>query len=284
MKILIASSVRQKKNILEQFLLSLYELNHHDLEIDYAFVDDNDDINSSNLLEKFQPLNSRVWLFKTGQDREPYICDQAMHYWNNRLISRVAEYKDLIIKHSLTYQYDYLLLVDSDLLLHPVTLTHLLSCQKDIISEVFWTRWTNTHELPNVWLADEYRLYNMERGEIIDKSEEDLRSMQFLNQLRKPGIYKVGGLGACTLISRQALMAGVSFKEIYNLSFQGEDRHFCIRAAALGLELFADTHYPCYHIYRDSDLRGIATFLRSIPYHLSKNHSDTRFHDQITDV
>jgi hypothetical protein len=51
---------------------------------------------------------------------------------------------------------------------------------------------------------------------------------------------------------------GISFAEIFNLDLIGEDRHFCIRAAALGLELYADTCYPPYHIYRESELQGLA--------------------------
>jgi hypothetical protein len=62
------------------------------------------------------------------------------------------------------------------------------------------------------------------------------------------------------LISRKALVAGVSFAEIKNLSFWGEDRHFCIRAAALGFSLYVDTHFPAYHIYRESELSGIASY------------------------
>jgi len=270
-KVLIASSVRQKKVILEQFLLSLYDLSLNGIEVDYAFVDDNDDKSASNLLRKFRPLQSRVWFFEAEPDPESYVRDDLYHYWNNRLVSRVANNKDLIIKHAIRKQYDYILLVDSDLLLHPETLLHLVSCKRDIISEIFWTCWPDTHELPNVWLMDEYKLYLAERGEEIDDYEGNRRSMEFLKQLRKPGIYKVGGLGACTLISRKALTAGVCYKEIYNLSFQGEDRYFCIRAVALGFELFVDTCYPCYHIYRDSDLEGVPAFLRSIPYRSAVN-------------
>ena len=83
-----------------------------------------------------------------------------------------------------------------------------------------------------------------------------MRRQHFLNQLKRPGIYEVGGLGACTLISRKAIKLGVSFSQIPNLSFWGEDRHFCIRAAALGLKLYVNTRYPAYHIYRESDLKG----------------------------
>src|SRR5690606_16569030 len=40
-----------------------------------------------------------------------------------------------------------------------------------------------------------------------------------------------------------------------NISFWGEDRHFCIRAQALGFDLFVDTNYPAFHIYREDDLQ-----------------------------
>ena len=66
------------------------------------------------------------------------------------------------------------------------------------------------------------------------------------------------------LISKKALSLGVSFSEIYNLGFSGEDRHFCVRAAALGLELYADTHYPPFHIYRESELPALKTYIEQI--------------------
>ena len=53
-----------------------------------------------------------------------------------------------------------------------------------------------------------------------------------------------------TIKCNKALKLGVSFSIIDNISFWGEDRHFCIRAEALGLKLYVDTVYPAYHIYR----------------------------------
>lgn len=76
----------------------------------------------------------------------------------------------------------------------------------------------------------------------------------FLSKLRFPGVYKVGGLGACTLIKRVVLEKGVHFGDIYNLSFWGEDRSFCVRAVAYGFELFVDTHYPAFHIFREDEI------------------------------
>lgn len=174
------------------------------------------------------------------------------------MIWKVAGFKDDIIKFAKNNNYDYLFLVDSDIVLHPNTLRHLISSGKDIISEIFWTSWTNdSPELPQVWLKDVYTLYEISRGEILSNEEIYFRQQKFINMLKVPGIYEVGGLGACTLISRFALDKGVNFSEIKNLSFWGEDRHFCIRAAALGFSLYVDTHYPAYHIYRESDLDGI---------------------------
>ena len=81
--------------------------------------------------------------------------------------------------------------------------------------------------------------------------------------LKIPGLYEVGGLGACTLISKKALTKDLSFKCIPNISFWGEDRHFCIRAQVYGLKLYVDTVYPAYHIYRESYLSGVNNYLKN---------------------
>lgn len=125
-----------------------------------------------------------------------------------------------------------------------------------------WTKWTSLSvEQPQVWLKDFYTQYEFQPGEKISKEEENRRILAFYQMLRTPGIYEVGGLGACTLISKSAIQKGVSFEKIKNISMRGEDRHFCIRAAALGIDLFVDTHYPAYHIYRLEQLPEGEMFL-----------------------
>lgn len=99
-------------------------------------------------------------------------------------------------------------------------------------------------------------------GEKLTHEEINHRFHAFLAKLQQPGIYEVGGLGACTLISRRAIESGVSYDVIRNISYWGEDRHFCIRAAALGIPLYVDTHYPALHLYRDSDLSKVDDYIR----------------------
>ncbi|MBW4084786.1 glycosyltransferase family 2 protein [Paenibacillus sp. S150] len=168
-----------------------------------------------------------------------------------------------MIRRAEAFDYDYLFLIDSDLILHPDTLLHLIGTGRDIISEVFWTQWQpGTLLQPQVWMHDEYNQWEAEPGEQLSQEEINRRFHQFLAKLQQPGIYEVGGLGACTLVSRGAIAAGASYDRVRNISYWGEDRHFCIRAAALGIPLYVDTHYPALHLYRDSDLDKVADFIR----------------------
>lgn len=153
---------------------------------------------------------------------------------------------------------------DSDLIIHPNLINHLISLEKQVVSEIFWTKWTVDKQLePNVWLFDEYDLVPKELGEELDKKQKQIRRQKFLNMLKSPGVYEVGGLGACTLISKEALLQNLNFAPIKNLTIWGEDRFFCIRAAVLGIELFVDTHYPAYHIYRECDLSGVENYVNN---------------------
>ncbi len=260
-RVLIGSPVRQKPAILREFLSSLLELVTDGMDVDFTFIDDNDMEESSQLLHRFRPSRGAVTILPAARVSQEYKRNDITHYWREDLIWRVAAHKENMIDLAKQNAYDYLFLVDSDVVLHPWTLLRLLETGKDIISEIFWTRWQpGSPELPQVWLTDQYTLFARHRGETLTSEEIERRTQAFLAQLRQPGVYRVGGLGACTLISRRAITAGVSFKELYNVSFWGEDRHFCIRAVALGFDLFVDTTYPAYHVYRDADLTGVSVF------------------------
>jgi len=259
-RVLLASPVKQHARILSEFLASLIRLETSQVELDFIFIDDHND---HTLLSRFALGQPNVRIFP-GDSKADYLCDESTHHWQEDLIWKVARYKDHFIKIAVDEGYDYLFLVDSDLYLNPKTLTHLISLQKDIVSEVFWTKWKpELIPLPQVWMEDQYTLYESRR-EPLSEAEITKRTQNFLHMLSQPGTYKVGGLGACTLINQQALQRGVSFSEIYNLGLTGEDRHFCIRAAALGLELYADTHYPPFHIYRESELVKLQEYIENL--------------------
>jgi len=244
-RLLVASPVRQVPEVLREFLHSLSELDTSGFQTSYCFVDDNDNPESQALLAQFAEQHDCL-LIPGHQKGAAYQRGTATHAWPEEAMWRVAAYKDRMIEVALDRGCDAMFFVDSDLVLHPRTLQQLWSAEKDIISEVFWTRWQpDQPELPQVWQSGHYDF-----------------SREFVEQLRWCGVYRVGGLGACTLVRARALQAGVRFEQVPGLAFWGEDRHFCARAAALGFGLYVDTHYPAYHIYRDAELPGVAPYRR----------------------
>ena len=260
-RVLVGSPIYQKPAILKEFLKSLQRLQQTKIQLSFLFFDDNQDELSKQLLSQFENENQSVTVLSSNHNDE-YLSDDRTHYWNEQLVWKVASMKNQIIQHAIDKDYDYLFLVDSDILLYPQTIEHLISSGKDIISEIFWTKWQpEAHEQPQVWMSDEYNQWEQVRGERLSDEEKSSRYQEFIQKMRTPGIHQVGGLGACTLINKRALHAGVNFNEISNLSFWGEDRHFCVRAAALGFPLYVDTHFPAYHIYRTTDLEGTVEFL-----------------------
>lgn len=270
-KILIASPVRQTAAVLREFLQSLESLERTTVTTDYLFVDDNEEEAASNMLQEFvlrhegNLLDANVDETDANQGKGIYNKDEGGHYWRDEQIWRVAGLKNRILAYARDQKYDAVFLIDSDLVLHPRTLEQLVSNRKEIISNIFWTRWQpGTREMPQVWLQDEYALFRKggKRNTGEEAEDEGTQTDAFLRQLRTPGCYEVGGLGACTLIRRNVLESGVSYDQIPNVSFWGEDRHFCIRAQALGFRLYVDTHFPAYHIYRLSELPGVAAFNR----------------------
>lgn len=273
-RVLIGSPVRQAADILNPFLTSLERIDAKRHSADFLFIDDNESPEASLELAAFQSRTMgrrSVLIWPSQEPSVPYRCNEVTHEWNETLVWRVAAMKDRIITHAKTHDYDYLFLIDSDVLVSPDTIDRLLTAEKDIICNIFWTSWQpGTIEMPQVWLQDVYSLVQKGRSESLSDEEANRRLHSFLQQLREPGIYEVGGLGACTLISRQAIRAGVRFAEIRNVSFWGEDRHFCIRAAALGFPLFVDTRRPAYHIYRPSNLQGVDAYLHATSQHYAE--------------
>ncbi|WP_348620776.1 glycosyltransferase family A protein [Paenibacillus polymyxa] len=259
-KVLVGSPIRQNPSILKEFLESLRELEQETIELSYLFIDDNDNPLSSKILLEFSESTANVMIHKNSST-DYYFRNEITHSWDEQLIWKVAQLKDIIIQIALEYNYDYLFFVDSDIVLHPRTIEQLKNTEKEIVSEIFWTKWyPDSPELPQVWLTDQYNMSYKNRSEQLSQEEIAKRESEFIRKLRVPGVYEVGGLGACTLISKSAIEKGVNFKEIKNVSFWGEDRHFCIRASALGISLFVDTHFPAFHIYREEDLQKVEQF------------------------
>lgn len=258
-KILIGSPVRQKHSILKEFLSGLNELIKDENYVEYYFVDDNTDTLSSELLNQFARQNPTT--LKRGADLFQEESDYENHGWKATTLQKVTVYKNEIINHCINNKFDYLFLIDSDIVVDRRALKQLLSDDVDIVSNVFWSQWVKNGPLTAqcFWIPDIYTQFK-EFNVPITFEEADKIRKDTNEQLKIPGLYKVNGLGACTLIKRHVLESGVNFTEIPNLQIPGEDRPFCIRAGVLGFDLFMDTYYPAYHIHQEKYLDRVDEF------------------------
>ena len=266
-KLLIGSPIKQKPNILKVFLENLSKMNYEKLDVTYFFIDDNTEEEATNLLYEFKKSNNSVIIKKytdyNYSENEKYLTSET-HNWKKSLIERITTFKDSIIEYAQSNNFDYLFFVDSDIVMNKQTIIHLIERNVDIVSEIFWTSWNLGDNLvPQVWMQDESHLYIRDWDNQYTDAEKKQLSKDFIAKMKIPGIYEVGGLGACTLISKKALSYPISFKTISNISFWGEDRHFCVRAKSFGLNLYVDTVYPAYHIYRENYLDGVQKYIQN---------------------
>lgn len=241
-KILLFSPVRKPNEIVALHLRSLLDLEIEDFDFAISFFDDNIDTKSSSLLAEFVSQNSNAMLLNNVFNIVPDTKERKER-WELDLYSRITLIKDTAIQYFLKENFDYMFFVDSDLVLHPKTIKNLYKAKKDFIAEIFWTHFSYAASyMPNCWDKD---------GNPLDRMIE----------FRNPGTYEVGYTGACTLLSRKILESGVCFKNIKNIIWLGEDKHFCARAAVMDFDIFINTESPAFHIYTPRLLPNAEQFI-----------------------
>lgn len=262
-KILIGTSVRQSEEVFKYYLDSLDKLIKPDgYEIHRLFCLHNSE-HLRPILEN-HPCYKKTLDFIVHNDDISYTKDEVTHNWNNGAVDAITNIKNFILDYARYNGYEYMFFVDSDLILQPETLVSLVEAKKDIIAEIFWTKWTpDEPESPNAWDYDGYTfgIETSDNDEFeritslpFDKQSEYAKQLKF-EQWHTKGIYKVGMSGACILLNRKVLdCVNINYNKVKNISLWGEDRHFCIRAASHDFEIWIDTNYPATHLYRDSEL------------------------------
>lgn len=225
--------VRQSDEILELHLAGL------DAQpfTDSWFYDDNDE--PSPLLADRQVLPALEGL----PDRDNYGRGPVNHEWPSSAVARVSAIKNYALRVLLASPHEWIFLVDSDVLIPPGLVDHLLELDTPIVSAVYWTDWGDGQR-PNVWDFHPYRV----AGE--------------WGKYRDPAEHIVGGLGACTLLHRSVVELGVNFNPVRGVPFAGEDRHFCVRASAADIPLVACSHFDLFHVYHDSQVDDARVWMK----------------------
>ena len=259
MRILAGAAVRQNSAVLEAHLRTMKsQVINDDVELDFMYVNDLDP-NDPDYAAARDVLfdDPDVGVYNTDIFQRPdgadYGVTDATHTWKQPTFEYLGGLKDLLLKRAVADDYDAVWLVDTDLLVGPETLQSLINAQRPVVSAVFWTSWSpGSPLLPQVWQRHPYEL----------DGGRTKHAHVFLGKLSQRSLLTVGGLGACTLISIEAVKAGLTYTPLIeglptDGMWQGEDRHFCVRAARLHIELWADAWPDVYHLYRPADRQHI---------------------------
>lgn len=222
-RILITAPLRQDVDVFEAYQEGLDRLEMpEDCEVKRYFV-----VNDCHEVIPFI-RNAEFVETETGETYEKTSND---HIWTLDLMRKMSDLRNRTITEMLTGGFDYWFSIDTDIIVDPRTLKTLMEADKDIVSEIFWTMAPNGREWCNAWMVDQ--------------------AAGMRDEWRRPGLYQVGMTGALTLVKRKVFEAGVDYTPIPNISqaLRGEDRHFCVRAACAGFELWVDSHCPARHLY-----------------------------------
>ena len=151
-----------------------------------------------------------------------------------------AKARNEIAKEAVKYGFDYVLMVDSDIILPSNTLQCLLENPVDICLGVYPRKNTTTGQTEIFKLG--YKNFtdenNLNISEIVDPGRMDIKG---------------GGLG-CALIRVsifKALPKPWFYYMIYpNGDVLSEDNYFCDRASSKGFKIQVDTRVRCGHLVR----------------------------------
>lgn len=233
-RVLITAPLRQEVKIFEEYQKSLDRLEIPDgCEADRYFV-----------------VNNCPEVIPAIRNADYTVHDNGMHYekvsnehiWTLDTMLKMGDLRNMTIKRALEGGYDYWFSVDTDLILRPETLRTLLDADRDIVSEIFWTQHYGTGRWwCNAWMEDQ--------------------AAGMPEEWRTPGLYRCGMTGALTLVKRKVLEAGVDYTRIPNIrqALRGEDRHFCVRAACAGFEMWIDSHAEARHLYTETEYQRYMT-------------------------
>lgn len=246
--VLIASVVHQHPMVFDGFLQLLRAQHTPGIRISYYFRFDETDVhyadNMALALSTFP--DAKCVMTHKKQEQEQYAVEEETHKWNRSTFSWLGRERQEVLEEAKRQNVDAVWLLDSDLMCDTRTLWSMWKAQRPITSAVFWTQWdAQTPPLPNVWASHPYEFQG-----------NGYEAHEFLRNAAQRQLFRVGGLGACTLIRRETFGKVAYYPPLEGLPeggmWQGEDRHFCVRATRANVGLWADAWPDIWHCYRPS--------------------------------
>lgn len=160
--------------------------------------------------------------------------------------------RNCIAQNAIDGGYDYVLMVDSDVVLPSDALRNLLDPQTDIVLGQYRERRRINNTEKKCTCLNRF-------GKDRNFNDEDAISVEEFNSMREQGLNRIeihGGGCGCILISTNALKQmekpWFNFITYPDGSCLSEDLYFCLEAQRFGFKVYADTRVQCGHILKQT--------------------------------
>jgi len=225
-KIMIGCPVRNRGWILPRYLKCLENLDYPENLKRYAFVINNCSDDTEHILEAFaQKHPGRVELIYEN------VPGSRGHRRGSYSLKALAHLRNLLLQTFLISDCDYLLSVDSDILMPPSSLRQLLADDLHIVSALV----CNGHQI-----GDE-NIYN-----VLMREKENY---QHILNFPRHRVFPVDCTGAAYLIKREVIEKGAR----YSAECGAEDIGFCQMAFQLGYKIYCDGRIEGEHVMAEQD-------------------------------
>lgn len=140
--------------------------------------------------------------------------------------------RNQIVEHALEIGYDYILWIDSDMIIPKNTLIQLLSHEKDLVSGVY-----------------AYKLLNGKNAVAKRFKENDVYEDIPLSEIRaEEKIIEIDGVGFGCVLTKVDMFRNIKKPWFKYSPTMGEDIYFCRKAQKAGYKVYLDTSIKCGHI------------------------------------
>jgi GT2 family glycosyltransferase len=177
---------------------------------------------------------------------------------NKNKMNKIVESRNKIIKYALENSYDYILMMDCDVIPPKDIIKDLISCNKDIVSGVYLNLFDNK-VLPVAWMdftPEEFEEIKSKGFFPQIKSIKDIQRHLTVQEVNTSEMFKVSHPSpGCMLISRKVfekIRYGLfNLDEIYKKETKlttSDDIYFIFKAKEAGFECFCYTKVKCDHM------------------------------------
>ncbi|MGG1650423.1 glycosyltransferase [Paenibacillus sp. NRS-1775] len=232
----IAAPIRNRAWILPSYLQRIIDIEYPKEKMELLFVVNDSDDKSFDVLNSFKKENKHTYknIRIDTYNRNAPADKRDLNIRNNFIYDNLSKLRNYIMSKVKT---DYLMFIDTDILVQPDIINNLLKHKQDIVSSLIWngyiTRPDKPYLYPNIMKVNSNGYF-----EHIVNSQVKNASL-----LLSPSLLKVDLTGAVIMLSRKV------YKTVkYGFHPQGEDAYFCKMAQSKGFELFCDLGAFSHHI------------------------------------